>query len=62
MRNSILIALALAAAYTLGTLQGSARADDSGRIVDLLRNLVDAQKDQRDSLRTIARASERCGK
>jgi hypothetical protein len=62
MRNSILITLALVAAYTLGTLQGAARADDSGRLVELLRNLVDLQRDQRDSLRTIAHASERCAK
>ncbi len=57
MRNTIWITLALAAAYTLGTMQG-ARADDSGKLVDTLRSLIDLQHDQRDSLRTIARATE----
>jgi hypothetical protein len=62
MRNSILITLALLAAYALGTVQGSAHADDSGRIVDLMRSLVDLHRDQRDALRTIAHSSERCAK
>ena len=62
MRSSILVTLALLAAYALGTVQGSARADDSGKLVDLVRTLVDLQRDQRDSLRTIARSSERCAK
>ncbi len=62
MRNTILITLALLAAYALGTVHGSARADDSGRLVELVRNLIVLQRDQRDSLRTIARSSERCAR
>ncbi|HEX5660321.1 MAG TPA: hypothetical protein VFX59_24165 [Polyangiales bacterium] len=62
MRNSVLITLALLAAYALGTVQASARADDSGKLVDLMRNLVDLHRDQRDALRTVARSSERCAK
>lgn len=62
MRNTVWISLALLAAYALGTLQGGARADDSGRLVELMRSLVDGQREQRDALRTIARASERCSK
>lgn len=62
MRNSVMITLALLAAYALGTLHGPARADDSGRLLDLMRDLVNVQKEQKDALRAIAHANERCGK
>jgi hypothetical protein len=62
MRNSVIVTLALLAAYALGTLHGPARADDSGQLLSLMRDLINVQKEQKDALRTIAHANERCSK
>lgn len=62
MRNALLSALVILAAYALGTLQrpASADSDDQARIRDALRDIARAEQAQaeamKDSLREIARA------
>ena len=48
--------------YVLGTLRGPAQADDSGRIVELLREIARAESGQADALNAISRSAERCAK
>jgi hypothetical protein len=73
MRNTLLVTLALSAAYALGTLQSPARADEQAREqmmrdlvqyqraqVDTSKELVRAEERQADALRDLVRATERC--
>ncbi len=73
MRNTILVTLALCAAYSLGTLRAPARADEQTREQlmreiaqyqraqsDAAKELVRAQERQVDTLRELVRATERC--
>lgn len=58
MRNTILVTLALCAAYSLGTLHPPARADEQTR-EQLMRELVQHQRAQADSAKELVRAQER---
>lgn len=73
MRNTILVTLALCAAYSLGTLGAPARADEQTREqlmrelvqhqrvqADTARDLLRVQERQADALRELVRATERC--
>ena len=58
----IVIVLALLAAYGLGALRAPAHADDSGRILDFLREIARAESGQTDALKQIARSAEKCAR
>jgi hypothetical protein len=58
-----LIALALVAAgYALASFRAPARADDSGKLVELLGSIERSQRTIADATKSIARASEKCTK
>lgn len=60
--QSLVIALALLVGYGLGTLRAPAQADDSGRIVELLRDIARSESGQTEALKQIARSSEKCAR
>lgn len=56
------LVIALLAGYALGTMRAPAQADDSSRIVDLLRDISRSEASQADALKTIARSAEKCAR
>lgn len=58
-----LIALALVAAgYLLGSVRAPAKADDSGKVADLLSSIERSQRTIAEATKAIARASEKCAR
>jgi hypothetical protein len=62
MRNTLIVLALVASGYLLATLHTPARADDSGKVVDALRELVRAEEKQADALRRIAESSAKCAR
>lgn len=60
MRQSVIAVCLLTIGYLLGTLRAPAHADDSGKVVDALREIVRSQERQTDALRRIADNSAKC--
>lgn len=62
MQRSLMAVALVVVGFLFGSVQPFARADDSGKVADLLSSIERSQRTIAEATKAIARSSEKCAR